>query len=56
MGDQVVNLRSGQVVGDPVTRFESNVSSRMRTVIEMLKVLVVFDEAYPAKIVAASLT
>lgn len=55
-GDQVVDLLVSQVVGDPVARIDSNVKSSMRTVIEMLNVLGVFDEVYPAEVVVALLT
>jgi hypothetical protein len=53
LGDQIVNLRVGQVVGDPVPGFDSDVNSRMRTVVEVLNVLGIFDETHPAEVVVA---
>jgi hypothetical protein len=53
LGDQVVNLRISQVVGDPVVRINGDVDSRMRTVIEMLDIPLVIDETHPTEVVMA---
>jgi hypothetical protein len=54
--DESIDLRESQVLGKPVARVKSHVNAPIGTVIEVLHVLGVFDEAYPAEVVAALFT
>jgi hypothetical protein len=53
LGDQIVNLRVGKIVLSPVVRFESNISSRVRTVVAVASVVGVSDKTHPAEVMAA---
>ena len=53
LGDQVVNLRVGQIVLSPVARFGSNVNPRVRTVVAVPNVVGVSGETHPAEVMVA---